>query len=68
MAGDPVGLSDGVPDGPKIFDLWRKRLSSEHPPEAVLSLIPRLREIFMRTVPSDNPSPPEDFPLLLTGG
>ncbi|MCL5285217.1 MAG: hypothetical protein M1313_05640 [Nitrospirae bacterium] len=46
MLAGPGCLSDGIPDGPKIFDFWRKRLAGPDIPDTVQSLIPRLREIF----------------------
>ncbi len=46
MLKDPECLSGGVPDGPKIFDLWRRRLAVPAVPDEVRSLILRLREVF----------------------
>ena len=47
MLGDPDCLSsDGCPDGPKIFDLWRKRLAVPAETQAVLDLVRRSRTHF----------------------
>ena len=41
-------LTDGIPDGPKLFDFWRKKLAVSDVPDAVSSLIPKLKEAFLK--------------------
>ncbi|MEC4683844.1 MAG: hypothetical protein VST70_09250 [Nitrospirota bacterium] len=41
-------LTDGIPDGPKLFDFWRKKLAVPDVPDAVSSLIPKLKEAFLK--------------------
>lgn len=42
-------LTDGIPDGPKLFDFWRKKLAVSDVPDAVSSLIPKLKEAFLKS-------------------
>lgn len=47
MLEDPDGFTDGYPDGPRIFDVWRKRLAVPSDTERVLNLVARFRGFFM---------------------
>lgn len=46
MLEDPECLTNGFPDGPKIFDLWRRRLAVPSDPVEVLALVGRLKSLF----------------------
>ena len=48
MLSAPECLTDGIPDGPKLFDFWRKKLAVPDVPDAVSSLIPKLKEAFLK--------------------
>ena len=43
MLDDPGSLHEGVADGPKLFDRWRKRLAVSSLPPSVTELIVRMR-------------------------
>lgn len=47
MLEDPDGFTDGYPDGPRIFDRWRRALAVPAETDEVLSQVTRLREHFM---------------------
>lgn len=47
MIEDPDCLTDGTPDGPRIFDRWRRALAVPAETDEVLNQITRLREHFM---------------------
>ena len=49
MLSAPECLTDGIPDGPKLFDFWRKKLAVSDVPDAVSSLIPKLKEAFLKS-------------------
>lgn len=53
----PGCLTDGIPEGPKIFQFWRKKLAVPGVPDGVRSLIPQLKDAFLKSVPF-NPSSP----------
>ena len=48
MLQDPASLTEGLPNGPAIFERWRQRLAvSVRPPEVDAAIL-RLREILQR--------------------
>jgi diadenosine tetraphosphate (Ap4A) HIT family hydrolase len=48
MLSAPECLTEGIPDGPKLFDFWRIKLAVPDVPVAVSSLIPQLKEVFLK--------------------
>ncbi len=57
MLSAPECLTDGIPDGPKIFEFWRKKLAVSDVPDAVRSLIPKLKEDVLKFGPFIPSSP-----------
>lgn len=45
MIGNPELAADGFPDGPRLFNHWRRQLSVPAEPDAVMSLVGRFRTI-----------------------
>ncbi len=44
MLDDPESLHEGIADGPKLFDRWRKRLAISLPSPKVAEMVDRMRQ------------------------